>query len=89
MDTHRDALPPCWALCVGQAVKIEVGLARRAPGIVRRLHGEWAWRIAQDPRRLARRYVVGSAVFLLAVAEDLSDARLRRLAWRRVEEGRT
>ena len=88
VDTHRDALPPCWALCVGQAVKVEVGLVRRAPGIVRKLHGEWAWRIAQEPRRLARRYVVGSAVFLLAVAEDLSDARLRRLAWRRVEEGR-
>ncbi len=88
VDTHRDALPPCWALCVGQAVKVEVGLVRRAPGVVRWLHAEWAWRIAQEPRRLARRYVVGSAVFLLAVAEDLSDARLRRLAWRRVEEGR-
>ncbi len=88
VDTHRDALPPCWALCVGQAVKVEVGQVRRAPRIVRRLHGEWAWRIAQEPRRLARRYLVGSAVFLLAVAEDLSDARLRRLAWRRVEEGR-
>ncbi len=88
VDTHRDALPPCWALCVGQAVRIEVGLVRRAPRIVRRLHSEWAWRIAQEPRRLLRRYLVGSAVFLLAVTEDLSDARLRRLAWRRVEEGR-
>ena len=88
VDTYRDALPPCWALCVGQAVKIEVGLRRRAPALVRRLHGEWAWRIAQEPRRLARRYVSGSAVFLLAAAEDMLEARLRRLAWRRAEEGR-
>ena len=82
VDTYRDALPPCWALCVGQAVKIEVGLRRRAPALVRKLHGEWAWRIAQEPRRLARRYVAGSAVFLLAAAEDLLEARLQRLAWR-------
>lgn len=88
VDSHRDILPPCWALCVGQAVKIEVGLVQRAPAIVRRLHGEWAWRVAQEPRRLARRYAVGSAVFLLAVAEDLLEARLRRLAWRQAAEGR-
>jgi N-acetylglucosaminyldiphosphoundecaprenol N-acetyl-beta-D-mannosaminyltransferase len=85
VDTYRDALPPCWALCVGQAVKIEVGLRRRAPTLIRRLHGEWAWRIAQEPRRLARRYASGSAVFLLAAVEDMLEARLQRLAWRRAE----
>ena len=72
VDAHRALLPPCWALCVGQAIKIEVGLVRRAPAAVRALHGEWLWRLVQEPRRLAARYIFGAAFFLLAVAEDMT-----------------
>jgi exopolysaccharide biosynthesis WecB/TagA/CpsF family protein len=54
---HRAILPPCWALCCGQAVRVELGLAWRAPMWAGRLNLEWAWRLAHEPRRLAPRYL--------------------------------
>jgi exopolysaccharide biosynthesis WecB/TagA/CpsF family protein len=67
---HQCELPTCWALCTGQAVRIALGLTARAPKLIRSLHGEWLWRICQEPRRLAGRYIRGSAMFLVAVLED-------------------
>lgn len=75
VDRWRDRLPPCWSFCVGQAVKVELGLVRRAPRAVQALRLEWLWRIAQEPRRLAGRYRRSSLGFALAVIEDV---RLRR-----------
>ncbi|MGH1587928.1 WecB/TagA/CpsF family glycosyltransferase [Methylobacterium phyllosphaerae] len=71
VNTYRRSLPPCWALCVGQAIKIEVGLVRRAPLLVQRMHAEWLWRIMQEPRRLTGRYLKGGGLYLVAVLEDL------------------
>jgi N-acetylglucosaminyldiphosphoundecaprenol N-acetyl-beta-D-mannosaminyltransferase len=71
VDRMRAQLPTCWAFCVGQAIKIEVGLVRRAPRAVQALGLEWLWRVGQEPGRLARRYAVSSVVFLIAVLEDL------------------
>ncbi len=67
---HAGMLPPCWALCVGQAVRVEAGLSSRAPRFMQRLNGEWLWRILLEPRRLLGRYVVSTAGFLRAVAAD-------------------
>lgn len=49
----------------------------RAPPWVRQMRMEFLYRLAQEPRRLGRRYTVEIALFLLAVA------RLRRTARRR------
>jgi N-acetylglucosaminyldiphosphoundecaprenol N-acetyl-beta-D-mannosaminyltransferase len=68
---HRDALPPCWALSVGQSVKIALGLVPTPPAALVRLNLEWAWRIGLEPRRMIRRYVPAAAGFLAAVAQDL------------------
>jgi N-acetylglucosaminyldiphosphoundecaprenol N-acetyl-beta-D-mannosaminyltransferase len=83
ISSHLDRLPACWALCVGQAVRVALGLTRRAPKLIRNLNSEWLFRVIQEPRRLTRRYLSGPAPFLLAIAEDRLDAHLRRLAWRR------
>lgn len=57
------------ALCIGAAVDFIIGAQRRAPAAVQRAGMEWAWRLAQNPRRLARRYLVeGPAIFALAWA---------------------
>jgi N-acetylglucosaminyldiphosphoundecaprenol N-acetyl-beta-D-mannosaminyltransferase len=40
---------------------------------------EWAFRLATDPRRLWRRYVVDNTWFLLAIALQLSGLRRRPL----------
>ena len=75
VHSQRARLPGCWALCVGQAVRVEVGLTRRAPSLMRRLGFEWAWRLAHEPRRLGGRYVLGAAWFPVAIVRDLLSAR--------------
>ncbi len=68
---HRDALPPCWALCVGQAVRIELGLVARAPAAWQRIGLEWLWRMRQEPARLVRRYGQALAWFPAAILLDV------------------
>jgi len=71
VHSQREALPACWALCVGQALRIEAGTARRAPALLRGLNLEWLWRVAAEPRRLTGRYVLALAGFVRAVLGDL------------------
>jgi N-acetylglucosaminyldiphosphoundecaprenol N-acetyl-beta-D-mannosaminyltransferase len=71
VDQYRTLLPPCWAVCVGQAVKTLFGIVQRAPISVRRLHAEWLWRVVQEPRRLVPRYTGASMAFLGGVFLDL------------------
>jgi N-acetylglucosaminyldiphosphoundecaprenol N-acetyl-beta-D-mannosaminyltransferase len=70
VDTYRALLPPCWAFCVGQAVKIELGLVRRASSRWQSLGMEWLWRMFQEPSRLTKRYVSASVGFGAAVVQD-------------------
>lgn len=50
-------------LCIGASLLFLAGQEKRAPRLLQRAGLEWAWRMAQDPRRLARRYL-GNAVIL-------------------------
>jgi N-acetylglucosaminyldiphosphoundecaprenol N-acetyl-beta-D-mannosaminyltransferase len=70
VDTYRPILPACWAFCVGQAVKIELGLVQRASTIWRSVGMEWLWRMLQEPSRLTKRYITASIGFGFAVIED-------------------
>jgi N-acetylglucosaminyldiphosphoundecaprenol N-acetyl-beta-D-mannosaminyltransferase len=70
VDAYRALLPPCWAFCVGQAVKIELGLVRRASSTWRSVGLEWLWRVFQEPSRLTKRYAAASIGFGFAVIED-------------------
>lgn len=45
-------------LAFGAVVDFLAGVVQRAPEVVREHGMEWAWRLAQEPRRLARRYLV-------------------------------
>lgn len=64
-------LPACWALCIGQAVKMELGLTPRPPQLVIALNLEWLWRIFLEPRRLIGRYTFATLGFTLAILDDL------------------
>jgi len=77
VDTYRPLLPPCWAFCVGQAVKIELGLVQRASSRWQSAGLEWLWRLRQEPSRLARRYVKATIGFGAAVIEDQMRGGLR------------
>ncbi|CCG42681.1 WecB/TagA/CpsF family glycosyltransferase [Magnetospirillum molischianum] len=68
---HRHQLPPCWALCIGQAIKIALGLIPRPPQLVQRLNLEWLWRLGLEPGRMSRRYVGSTIGFLAAILADL------------------
>lgn len=51
-------------LGVGGFLDFSAGAAPRAPAWMNRAGLEWTYRLAQEPRRLARRYLIGNPVFL-------------------------
>jgi N-acetylglucosaminyldiphosphoundecaprenol N-acetyl-beta-D-mannosaminyltransferase len=57
-------------LCVGAAFDFLSGAKRRAPEWMQRSGLEWLHRLACEPRRLWRRYVVGNVVFAAVVLSD-------------------
>jgi N-acetylglucosaminyldiphosphoundecaprenol N-acetyl-beta-D-mannosaminyltransferase len=52
-------------LAVGQATDILAGARDRCPSAMSRVGLEWAYRLAKDPRRLWKRYLVTNSLFLL------------------------
>ncbi|MDR1193127.1 MAG: WecB/TagA/CpsF family glycosyltransferase [Peptococcaceae bacterium] len=62
---HQERLPVGLTVGVGGSFDVVGGRIRRAPAPVRRLNLEWAWRFAQNPRRLGRFWALPR--FLLAV----------------------
>lgn len=68
-------------VAVGAFLDFTAGRVRRAPAWMNRCGLEWCYRLAQEPRRLAQRYLVGIPVFLrLAWAERATDMRRAGLA---------
>ena len=53
------------------------GLTKRAPALLQRLGLEWAYRTAQEPRRLAGRYARTNGAFVRLVAAELAQKRKR------------
>lgn len=54
------------ALCIGASIEFLTGAKRRAPRLLQTLGLEWAFRLASEPRRLWRRYLVeGPAIFAI------------------------
>jgi exopolysaccharide biosynthesis WecB/TagA/CpsF family protein len=52
------------ALCIGASLNFITGLEKRAPLWMQKMALEWLYRLLQDPKRLARRYLVrGPRIF--------------------------
>jgi N-acetylglucosaminyldiphosphoundecaprenol N-acetyl-beta-D-mannosaminyltransferase len=64
MADHRDRLRAPALLGVGAAFDFHTGRVRQAPRWMMGLGLEWLFRMAQEPRRLARRYLVYNPLFL-------------------------
>jgi len=60
---------------VGGSFEVLAGRRRRAPRWAQRSGLEWAFRLAQEPRRLLRRYAVGNARFVGLVLRELARSR--------------
>jgi len=79
MATHRDALP-CVQVGVGAAFDFAAGAKPQAPRVLRDAGLEWLFRLACEPRRLGRRYLVHNPRFALRFARQLVRHRSRRSA---------
>lgn len=69
---------PCQIVCGGAIIDFMGGKTARAPGWMRGLGLEWLFRLALEPRRLFKRYVIGNPLFVaralsLAAASFRSD----------------
>lgn len=82
----REVLPRAWLVGVGMSFGFASGQVRRAPKWMQDAGLEWIHRLAQEPRRLAKRYLVDDLPFaawlfgksaLERVAPALSEARSR------------
>lgn len=65
-------------LCVGAAFDFIAGTTGRAPAWMQRMGLEWLHRLASEPRRLWRRYLVGNPRFVAGVVRDLVRRWVRR-----------
>jgi N-acetylglucosaminyldiphosphoundecaprenol N-acetyl-beta-D-mannosaminyltransferase len=61
---------PVVALAVGAAFDFLAGTTKQAPVWMQRSGLEWSYRLAQEPRRLARRYLWGNPRFVYSVARQ-------------------
>ncbi|MGJ8605186.1 MAG: WecB/TagA/CpsF family glycosyltransferase [Marivita sp.] len=68
LHRNADRLDASLTLAVGALFDFLAGTVLRAPKIVRRARMEWVWRLAQEPGRLAKRYLAGNVSFLAHAA---------------------
>lgn len=77
LAAHRARIPAVLA-GVGAAFDFHAGVVRRAPPWMRGAGLEWLHRLAHEPRRLARRYLVTNALFLVYLARQIVAGAARR-----------
>ena len=61
---------------VGGTFDVLAGYVRRAPRLLQALGLEWAWRLAMEPRRMWKRYLLTNSEYLYLAAGEI----LRRRA---------
>lgn len=83
IEQLRDDLPGIWWLGVGASFSFLAGDIRRAPPWMQRLGLEWLHRLGNEPRRLARRYLLHDLPFVVRLFGSAVRARLRRRVMRR------
>src|SRR5262249_12670154 len=74
----RQDLPHAWMVGVGISFSFVAGTVRRAPEWMQRSGLEWIWRLGQEPRRLARRYLVHDLPFSVELFARAFAKRLTR-----------
>ncbi|MDF9278729.1 WecB/TagA/CpsF family glycosyltransferase [Arthrobacter sp. EH-1B-1] len=69
--TWWGSLPPALYVGAGAAIDFAAGGKKRAPLLLQRAGGEWVWRLMQEPRRLAKRYLLDGPRFLTVVIRSI------------------
>lgn len=68
MAANAPHLEHCMLMGVGAAFDFHAKVKRQAPRWMQRMGLEWSFRLLSEPRRLARRYLVGIPRFFLLLA---------------------
>ena len=63
VNCHRDSLSVPFIMGIGGTLDVVAGYVHRAPAFVQVTGFEWAYRLAQEPRRLAWRYLRTNVIF--------------------------
>lgn len=71
MNEHRDNLNVPVIIGVGAAFDFLSGAKKQAPLWMQRSALEWLFRLASEPRRLWKRYILGNAKFLFLLMKGL------------------
>ena len=71
LSQHAEATEVPVCIGIGAALDFVSGHVRRAPTWVQRIGCEWVWRIAQEPRRLWRRYILEDSYFVILFLREI------------------
>lgn len=71
IEEHWDHLGVPFAIGVGGSFDVLAGLRARAPALIQRIGMEWLFRLAQEPGRLWKRYLVTNAQFLYLMSREV------------------
>jgi N-acetylglucosaminyldiphosphoundecaprenol N-acetyl-beta-D-mannosaminyltransferase len=75
MHAHRERLTAPVMIGVGAAFDFLAGLKRQAPRWMQRTGLEWSFRLATEPRRLWKRYLVNNPWFVWEVLREAAGGR--------------
>jgi N-acetylglucosaminyldiphosphoundecaprenol N-acetyl-beta-D-mannosaminyltransferase len=71
MNRWRDELNVPFVMGVGGSIDVIAGKVARAPRWMQRIGLEWGYRLAQEPRRMWRRYLFTNAAYARILAAEL------------------
>ncbi len=77
-EEHRDELATPTILGVGGAFDVMAGFVPRAPRVMQEAGLEWFWRLAMEPRKLWKRYLVTNSAFLALLGKTLAAEKIFR-----------
>jgi N-acetylglucosaminyldiphosphoundecaprenol N-acetyl-beta-D-mannosaminyltransferase len=63
---------------IGGALPVLVGMQKRAPKFMQKYGLEWLFRLAQEPRRLFKRYLYTNSLFILLLIKQFFAIKLFR-----------
>lgn len=85
MLKFAERIPDAVCMGVGAAFDMSAGTVQRAPKWMRRSSFEWIYRLIQEPKRLARRYLTAIPRFFPLLIREALHGRLGKASYRPVD----
>ena len=67
---HLEQIQAKHICCIGAVFDFYAGTIHRAPQWIIRMGLEWLYRLASEPKRLWRRYLIGNAQFVFLILKE-------------------